>query len=95
MENFSKAKKIENIIVLCLLAFVGVLIVAITSIVTVGGAKREVAAYDKLIEELSAEKASLEKDLDTIENDPTYLEEQARGDLGMIKQGEKIFYFKK
>lgn len=94
MENYSKAKKIENVIVLCLMAFVGVLIVAICSIVSVNGAKREVASYDKLISELSAEKVSLENDINKV-GSSAYLEEQARGKLGMIQEGETIYYFSK
>ncbi len=92
MESSSKLKKVENAIVLCLMAFVGVLIVAICSIVSVGNAKREVASYDKLIAELSAEKDSLSNGITNVSSD-AYLEEQARGHLGMIKDGETIYYF--
>lgn len=92
MESYSQTKKIENIIVLCLLAFVGVVIVAICSIVSVTDARKQVANYDKLINELSAEKQSLEMNITTANSD-AYLEEQARGELGMIKDGETIYYF--
>ncbi len=93
MENYSKAKKVENVIVLCLMAFVGVVIVAICSIVSVNGAKREVASYDKLIADLSEEKIRLENNITEI-GSSSYLEELARGELGMIKDGETIYYFK-
>lgn len=92
MENYSQTRKIERTIVICLLALVVMVVVAIWSTVAVNKARRQAAAYDQLIESLTNQRNSLENELGTMNSD-AYLEEQARGHLGMVKKGETVYIF--
>ena len=47
------------------------------------------------IEEIAYENRSLEMEIDALKNDKLYIERVAREELGMIKEGEKIYRFKK
>lgn len=52
---------------------------------------RQLQDYKTRTEELSAEKAALEREIDALMNDPDRLEKIAREKLGMAGEGEKIF----
>ena len=45
------------------------------------------------IEELKMSNKELEKRINTLKNDKLYIEKVARDELGMIKQGEKVYKF--
>ena len=45
------------------------------------------------IEELKMSNKELEKRINTLKNDKLYIEKVARDELGMIKQGEKVYQF--
>ena len=45
------------------------------------------------IEELKMSNKELEKRISTLKNDKLYIEKVAREELGMIKQGEKVYKF--
>lgn len=45
------------------------------------------------IEELKMSNKELEKRINTLKNDKLYIEKVAREELGMIKQGEKVYKF--
>lgn len=92
LEAYTKAKKLEKIIVFSMLAFVVVVVVAIISAVVVGKARKSLANYNNLIAELQAEERYLKSSVDYMETG-TYLEERARGELGMIQDGETYYVF--
>lgn len=92
MDNYKQKRKLEGIIALCMLFFVAVVVFSVCSFVALGKARRKNAEYDKLIASLKQEQQSLEKSLDYV-NSNEYLESQARGHLGMIKDGEKLYIF--
>ena len=69
------------------------IIFAVCSFVSLGKARRKSAEYDDMIASLKAEQEALKGDIDLVDS-PEYLEEQARGHLGMIKEGEKLYIFK-
>lgn len=92
MNNYKQKRKLETIIALCMLFFVGVVIFSVCSFVALGKARRKNAEYDKLIASLKQEQSSLENNIDYI-NSNEYLESQARGHFGMIKEGEKLYIF--
>jgi cell division protein FtsB len=57
--------------------------------------KREDArALDAAVAAARAENARLRLEAERLRNDPAALEEIARGDLGLIKPGEKLFIIK-
>ena len=93
MENYTQTKKVERIIVSCLLALVAVVIVAVYSFIALGKVRSQNAKYDELIAQLKAEQVALEDNIDYVSS-PEYLEEQAINNLGMIKDGEKIYIYK-
>ncbi len=45
------------------------------------------------IEELKMSNKELEKRIETLKKDKLYIEKVAREELGMIKQGEKVYKF--
>ena len=47
------------------------------------------------IEGIAHKNRSLEMEIDALKNDKLYIERVAREELGMIKEGEKIYRFKK
>lgn len=93
MENYKQRKKVQAIIVSCMLFFVALVGVAIASFVSIGKTRKQNAEYDALIASLKQEKASLSASLGDVES-PDYLEEKARNEFGMIKEGETLFIFK-
>lgn len=55
--------------------------------------KAENSKIEKRIERLQAQNSEYRENIDAIKNDPEYIENVLRRDLGMIKEGEKIFKF--
>ncbi len=53
----------------------------------------EAKALERQISALKAENASLEEEIERL-SDPDYLEELARGRLGMVRRGEILFYIR-
>lgn len=92
MENYKQRKKLEGIIAGCMVFFVAVIVFAVCSFVSLGKARRKNAEYDDMIASLKAEQEALKNNIDLVDS-PEYLEEQARGHLGMIKDGEKLYIF--
>ncbi len=90
--NYRQTKKVEAIIAGCMLFFVAVVVLAVGSFISLGKARRKAAKYDEMIASLTAEKASIEDNIDYV-NSPEYLESQAREHLGMIKKGENLYIF--
>ena len=93
MENYRQAKKVERIIVSCMLFFVAVVVLAVYSFVALGKTRRKNAEYDNLIAALKQEELSLTQNIDKA-NSSEYLEEKAREELGMIKDNETLYIFK-
>ena len=92
MENYKQARKFQLIVVSCMLFFVALVGVAIGSFVSLGKARREDAKYDSLIASLKKEEASLTKGVSYLQDDE-FLEEKARNEFGMIKEGETLYIF--
>ena len=99
MENYKQVRKVQAIIVSCMLFFVVLVGVTIMSFVSIGKTRRKNAEYDALIASLKQEQASLAENLSGINTDDdaaysAYLEEKARYEFGMIKEDETLFIFK-
>lgn len=93
MENYGQVKKLQRIIVSCMLAFAVVLVVAIYSFIALGRARRENAKYDEFVAAMQVRQSDLQGKVDEV-NSPEYLEERARDYLGMVKEGETLYKFK-
>lgn len=93
MENYGQVKKLQRIIVSCMLAFAVVLVVAIYSFIALGRARRENAKYDEFVAAMQVRQSDLQGKVDEA-NSPEYLEERARDYLGMVKEGETLYKFK-
>lgn len=76
-------------VVIVVVAVIAALAFGVLSVITL---KKEQHDMRQQAEELEAEKAQLEKDLSQI-NDPANLEEQARDQLRLIKEGEFLYVF--
>ena len=44
---------------------------------------------------LAEDNKALQEEIDRLQNDPTYLEEKARKEYGMLKENEVLYIFKK
>lgn len=92
MENYGQVKKFQTIVVSCIMFFVALVGVAIVSFVSLGKTRRENANYDALIASLKQEQQALQNNISNISSDE-FLEEKARNELGMIKEGETLYIF--
>ncbi len=96
-EGFKKApvpKVKKKKPVLYLLAFLIFYFVALFSVQLVRYVQlnNEVRALDREITAIRAENDTLTEEIERL-GDPDYLEELARGRLGMVRRGEILFYF--
>ena len=92
MENYKQVKKFERIIIGSIFFGLAVLVLAISSFVVVGKARKKNAEYDNMILSLKEQQAELNKGIDYRANG-SYLDEQARNHYGMIKKGETYYIF--
>ncbi len=79
----------------CLIAVltIGVVYLFAEEISQVGFLRAENEKIEKKIEELEVANTELEEKIKAIKNDKRYLEKIAREELGMIKEGDKVFRF--
>ena len=92
MENNKQMKKIEKIIAICMFAFVVVFALATFSFIQVGRVKRKNARYDEFIAALEKQEQDLKSGINNRKQDE-YLNNTARDQLGMIKDGEIIYRY--
>lgn len=92
MENYSQMKKLERIIVSCMLVFAVIVVVAVYSFVVRGRVRAENQRYNEFIQTLESRQSELQNSVDFMSTDQ-YLEEQARNRLGMVKDGEILYVF--
>ena len=90
--NYNQMKKIEKIVASCILSFIVVVVIAFYSFVKLNAARRENARYDEFISALEITENNLKKNVDVMKTDE-YLEEQARDNFGMIKDGETLYTY--
>ncbi|MBQ8451819.1 MAG: septum formation initiator family protein [Clostridia bacterium] len=75
-----------------LVGFAIVFVVAICSFISLGNARRKSANYDALITSLQKQEAELKAGVENVSS-PAYLEEQARNQYGMLKEGETLYIY--
>lgn len=92
MENYKQVKKFERIIIGSIFFGLAVLVLAISSFVVLGKARKKNADYDNLILSLKQQQADLTEGVKYRDSD-AYIEEQARNHYGMIKKGETYYIF--
>ena len=92
MDSYKQRKKLEAIIVSCMLFLVVLVGVTIVSFVSYGKTRKANAEYDDLIASLKQEQAALENGINQAQT-PGYLEEKVRNEFGMIREGETLFIF--
>ena len=91
--NYKQRKKIEKIVAMCMLSFAVVVIIAVYSFVKLGAVRRENARYDERISALEVKQDKLSSDVENMKTDE-YLDDQARDNLDMIKDGETLYIYK-
>ena len=92
MNNNGHIKKLRNIVFACFFCFAIVFAISIYSFVKLGSVRRESASYSKQLEQLQKQKDNLASEVDKMKTDE-YIEEQARENLGMIKDGETLYVY--
>ncbi len=93
MDNYKQMKKVQTIIVSCMIFFIALIGVTVISFVQMGKVRKQNARYDELIAQLKQEQSSLTSNIEHIQS-ADYLEEKARNEFGMIKEGETLYIFK-
>ena len=92
MENYKQVKKFERIIIGSIFFGLAVLVLAISSFVVVGKARKKNADYDNMILSLKQQQAELNEGV-SYRYSHEYIDEQARNHYGMIKKGETFYIF--
>ena len=92
MNKFNQMRKIKNIVAICFVSFVVVAIISVYSFVLLGKTRAENLGYAEEIQRLENEKKSLESEIEYVQSD-AYVDEQARENLGMVKEGEIIYNY--
>lgn len=90
--NYKQIKKIEKFVAMCILSFAVVIVVAVYSFVKLNGVRRENANYNETILALEMKKNNLSNEISNMKTDE-YLEEQARENFDMIKDGETLYIY--
>lgn len=85
-------KKLKKIVFCCAFSFVMVLAISVYSFVKLADARKQNAKSLQTISALNDQKNNLENDIEKMQSDD-YLDEQAREKLGMIKDGETIYFY--
>lgn len=94
MENYKQVKKFERIIIGSIFFGLAVLVLAISSFVVAGRARKKNADYDNMILSLKQQQADLNEGM-SYRGSREYFDEQARNHYGMIKKGETFYIFEK
>ena len=55
--------------------------------------QRELRALERNLDALRAEREKLTRTVDRLRHDPAYLEQLAREDMGMVREGETVLKF--
>ena len=92
MNNKYYIKKLKTIVFACFFCFAIVFSISIYSFIKLGSVRRESASYSKQLEQLQEQKNSLESEVEKMKTDE-YIEEQARENLEMIKDGETLYKY--
>lgn len=80
-------------IALVVIALLWVLFAPGLSVRTLLQKRHELQALQQKTGQLEEENEALRKDIYRLQNDPGYLEEIARKDLGLLKKNERVFEF--
>ena len=59
------------------------------------GSRSEIKRLQAENQRLAGENKALQEEINRLENDPSYLEEKARKEYGMLKENEVLYIFKK
>ena len=92
MENYKQVKKFERIIIGSIFFGLAVIVLAISSFVVAGKARKQSAAYDNMILSLKEQQTNLNKGIE-YRKSSVYFEEQARNHYQMIKEEETYYVF--
>jgi cell division protein FtsB len=82
---------IKNILIVALILAVGYMFASEISHVSI--LRKENKRIRIKIDELEVANKELRKKIEAIKNDERYIEKVAREELGMIKEGEKVYRF--
>lgn len=83
-------KKLKKVVLGFVLSFVVVLSISVYSFIKLDVSRKRNAESNQTISALQNKKNNLENDIDKMKSDE-YLDEQAREELGMLKDGETIY----
>ncbi len=85
-----KAAKHRRAVFACVIVGVAVLLLVGTTLFKIYELSKEKAEMEARLEELTREKQALQDELSNVESDE-YVEQQARSELRMIKEGETLY----
>lgn len=84
---------LQIVAVIAVCSFLWLLLVPGSGLITFFNKRSEKKQLEREIVQLKAENAELKNSINSLKNDPQYLEEIARKDYGFLKENEMIFKF--
>ena len=93
MSPIQENRYLKLVILLVVLAFLWFLFAPKTGFMALLRQRAELKSLQEETQDLTAENEKLRQEIEKIENDEKYLEDIARGELGLIKENEIIFEF--
>ena len=93
MKKNSQIRKLQNIVFACFFCFAVVFSISIYSFIKLNSVRKESVYSNKEITQLQQQQKQLQNSIDYMQTDE-YIEDQARDNLGMIKDGETLYIYK-
>jgi cell division protein FtsB len=95
LSHVQESRVLTIVVVLLGLALLWIIFAPGTGIVTLVGKRSELAKLQEETVEIERQIETLQKDIDRLNNDPSYLEDIARKEHGLLKKNEKVYDFSK
>ena len=92
MRKSNRLRKLQSIVFACAFCFAIVFSISVYSFVKLGEVRRASVSYTRQMNELQKQKDKLQDEVDYMKTDK-YIEDQARDNLGMIKDGETLYVY--
>ena len=92
MRKNSQIRKLENIIFACFFCFAVVFAISVYSFVKLNTARKQNAMYDEEIKKMEYQNTNLNNSVENMKT-TDYVENEARENLGLVKDGETVYYY--
>jgi cell division protein FtsB len=95
LSDVQESRVMKIVIGLSIIALLWIFFAPGSGIVTLIGKRSELKRLQRETAQLEQQINALQKDIDRLNNDPSYLEDIARREHGLLKKNERVFDFSK